>query len=402
MKNLKPLCLKNATVLSGHAVMESCSVLVEDAVIKDVFSAGRFAQRQFGPEVQVIDVQGAFLAPGFIDTHIHGYGGFGADDAVYPEPKGVNDVVESMVQLSRLLVKNGVTAFNPTLYPAAEGTMIDAITKIVSAMGKEDGSRIMGLHLEGPFLSPAKLGVQRPETISPVDLSYMERLMHASGGHIINMTAAPELTNFRELALYCAGKGIILQAGHTNACYEDMLEAMQAGTLHATHMFNAMSKLDQRNPNAVGAILTNPEASCEIIADGIHVHPTLLKLLAQNKRADKIVLVTDSLKCTDQETGTLYANGEEMVFSGGLYRRKADDVIAGSALTMIRGVKNLTGFGFSLEDAVKAASSNPARVMRYTKKGMIVPGLDADICVFDKDFKVILTIIGGEIKFSSL
>ena len=399
------ICLRNGTVLSGCATMEKCSVLVEDGSIAEVFSQERYSQKRLPPGVRVIDAEGAFIAPGFIDTHIHGYGGFGADDAVYsvdtacPEVKPEKAAVDSMLGMSRLLARNGVTAFNPTVYPAPGDIMTGAIAKIVSAMGKEDGARIMGLHLEGPFLSPKKLGVQRPETVSPADTTYMEKLWNASEGRIVNMTVAPEIENMRELAIYCAKKGIVLQAGHTDARFEDMIEGIQAGILHCTHMFNAMSKLDQRNPGAVGAILTHPEVSCEIIADGIHVHPNLFKLLAQNKPMDKIVLVTDSLKCTDQETGPLFANGEEMVFSGGLFKRKEDNIIAGSGITMIKGVKNLVKFGFSLENAVRAASSNPAMVMGYSKKGRLVPGMDADIVVFDKDFNVQTTIVGGEIRY---
>jgi N-acetylglucosamine-6-phosphate deacetylase len=396
------ICLHNGTVLSGYATMENCAVFVEDGTIKDVFSNKRFERKHFSPDVRLVDVGGAYIAPGFIDTHIHGYGGVGADDAVYPEIKPENEVVDCMIEMSRLLVKQGVTAFNPTVYPTLPEIMPDAITKIVSAMGREDGAKIMGLHLEGPFLSPSKLGVQRPETVSPVDLAYMEKLTRASRGHIVNMTVAPEIKNMRELALYCTGNGIVLQAGHTAASYENMAEGMQAGIFHTTHMFNAMSKLDQRNPGAVGAILTYSKMSCEIIADGVHVHPNMFKLLAKIKPMDKIVLVTDSLKCTDQETGPFFANGEEMVFSGGLFRRKEDDVIAGSGITMIRGVQNLVRFGFSPEDAVRAASSNPAAVMRYTKKGMIAPGMDADICVFDRDFTVRAVMAGGEIKYSNL
>jgi len=396
------LCLHNGTVISGYGAMEKCSIIVEYGAISEILSPQRFEQKHFGTDVQLIDVGGAFIAPGFIDTHIHGYCGHGTEDAVYPELKPENEVIESMIEMSRLLVKHGITAFNPTVYPASGDIMTKMVGKIVSAIGKEDGAKIMGLHLEGPFLSPLKLGVQRPETVSPVNLCYMENLWNASRGHIVNMTVAPEIENMRELALYCADKGIVLQAGHTNARFEDMIEGMQAGIFHATHMFNAMSKLDQRNPGAVGAILTHREMSCEIIADGVHVHPNLFKLLMQNKPMDKIVLVTDSLKCTDESEKPLYANGEEMVFSGGLFKRKEDDVIAGSNLTMMRGVENLVKFGFSLEDAVRAASCNPAAVMRYSKKGMLVPGMDADIVVFDKDFSVLITIVGGKIRYKKI
>jgi N-acetylglucosamine-6-phosphate deacetylase len=395
------VCLHNGTVFTGFAAMERCSVLVENGRIADVFSERRFAQKHFErSNIDIIDVDGAYISPGFIDTHIHGFGGFGTDDSLYRlegGPKGT----EAIVEMSRLLVKYGVTAFNPTLYPAPEKLLIKAVSKVAAAIGREPGAKIMGLHLEGPFISPEKLGVQRRETISPVDLYYMERLMLAADGHIVNMTVAPELKNMRELALFCIRMGIVLQAGHTDARYENMVEGMQAGILHTTHLFNAMSKLDHRNPNAVGAVLTHPEMSCEIIADGAHVHPDLFKLLQRTKPIDKIVLITDGLKPTTQEEGPFFANGEEVVFHDGLFHRKMDDVIAGSGLTMIQGVRNLVSFGFSLEDAVKTASSNPAAIMRYNRKGVIVPGMDADITVFDKDYRVMATMVCGELRFNA-
>ena len=255
----------------------------------------------------------------------------------------------------------------------------------------------MGLHLEGPFLSSSRLGVQKADTVMSVDLSFMEQLWEASGGKIVNMTVAPELKGMRELALFCIKKGIILQAGHTDAEYENMVEGMQAGILHSTHLFNAMKRMDHRNPNAVGAILIHPEMSCEIIPDGFHVHPNLYKLLLRNKPVNKIVMVTDSLRVTEQKEGPFLANGEEMLFQDGVFRRKSDNVIAGSSLTMIRGIQNLVEFGFGLEDAVKAASFNPAQVMRYVRKGAIVPGHDADLTVFDKNFNILMVLVGGRV-----
>jgi N-acetylglucosamine-6-phosphate deacetylase len=389
---MNPLCLHNGTVLTGFAVMEQCAVLIEDGVVSDVFSKKRFEQKRFPASAEILDVGGAYIAPGFIDTHIHGTGGYGTDDAS----------TESVIEMSRSLTKSGVTAFNPTLYPTGPEEMIEAVRKTAAAMGREPGARIMGLHLEGPFLSPSRLGVQRPETLKPVDIPYMERLWEAAGGHIVNMTVAPEIKGMRELALYCIKKGIILQAGHTDAKYENMVEGMQAGILHSTHLFNAMSKLDHRNPNAVGAILIHPEMSCEIIADGYHVHPDLFKLLLRDKSIDKIILVTDSLKPTGQQEGPFFANGEEVIFKDGVFHRKADGVIAGSGLTMIRGVQNLEASGFSLEDAVRAASFNPAQVMRYRGKGSLIPGNDADLVVFDRNFNILAVTVEGVLKYNLL
>lgn len=382
------ICLHNGTLLSGFSCMENCAVLIENGLIDDVFTEKRFAQKQFYSSTKIIDLQGAYIAPGFIDTHIHGFGGFGTDDCS----------TDSILKMSELLAQYGVSAFNPTIYPAEEETMIKTIKAVSAAIGKEKGARIMGLHLEGPFISPLKLGVQKPETVKAVDIPFMEKLWQAADGHIVNMTVAPELKGMRELALYCLKKGIVLQAGHTDAKYENMTEGMQAGILHSTHLFNAMSRLNHRNPNAAGAVLIHPEMACEIIADGVHVHPDLIKLLQRDKPLDKIVLITDALKPTEQKNGPFLANGEEVVFAEGCWHRKVDGVIAGSALTMIKGVKNLNSFGFSLSDSVRFASANPAQIMKYSNQGVIMPGKAADITVFDRDFEVKLSIINGDIK----
>lgn len=149
---------------------------------------------------------------------------------------------------------------------------------ILKAMGKEKGARILGMHLEGPFLSPERIGGQLAEGLSAVDLDYMKRIVKAGQGKIINMTVAPELKNMRELALYCISQGIILQAGHTNATYEQMIEGMQVKIMHLTHMFNAMRPLHHREPGVVGAGLIHQELSCEFIGDGVHTNPKLITL----------------------------------------------------------------------------------------------------------------------------
>lgn len=382
------ICLHNGTILNGFSVMENCAVLIEDGKVSDVFSEKRFVKKHFDSSTTLIDVNGSFISPGFIDTHIHGFNGHGTEDAS----------MESILAMSEDLAGYGVTAFNPTLYSSEENAFINEIKAITKAMGKESGARIMGIHLEGPFVSPEKAGVQRMETIRAVDLEMMQRLWDVSEGKIVNMTVAPELKGMRELALFCIKKGIVLQAGHTNAMYENMVEGMQVGILHSTHLFNAMSQMHHRNPGAVGAVLIHPEMSCEIIADGVHVHPDLIKLLLRDKPIDKIVLVTDALKPTEQGEGELFANGEKVLLEGGCFHRSTDGVIAGSALTMLHGVENLVEFGFPIADAVRCATINPAQIMNYTSKGRLVPGCDGDVIVFDRSFNILLSIIGGEIK----
>ncbi|HPE88634.1 MAG TPA: N-acetylglucosamine-6-phosphate deacetylase [Spirochaetia bacterium] len=379
------VCIHNATLLAGYAKMQSCAVLVEDGRIADVFSEKRLAQKRFPAGAAVYDAQGAYIAPGFIDTHIHGFAGYGTEDMS----------VDAVMAMSDRLGAYGVTSFCPTIYPMELGDMERSIEACVGAMGRETGAKVMGVHLEGPFVSLARLGVQRPEFVRPVDLEVMERLFRAGRGHITNMTVAPELKGMRELALYCLSRGIVLQAGHTDATYENMMEGMQAGILHSTHFFNAMSRLHHRDPGAVGAILINPELSCEIIADGRHVHPDLIRLLLRDKPQSKVVLVTDALKPTEQERCPLYANGEEVVMEEGVFHRKSDGVIAGSCLTMIAGVRNLVDWGVAVEAAVEMAASNPARIVGLGKRGLLVPGYEADLVVFGKDFSVLASMVGG-------
>ena len=331
------ICLHNATVLTGFSVMENCAVYIKNNRIADVFSERRFLQKQFNPKVKIINANGAYIAPGFIDTHIHGIGGYGTDDYK----------ADSILEMSEILARYGVTSFIPTLYAAPEKEMTRGIKAIVKAMGHEKGAHILGMHLEGPFISPERLGVQSPNSISPVDLPLMKRLWKASKGKIINMTLAPELKHTRELALFCIEQGIIMQAGHTNATYQNMLEGMQVRIMHTTHLFNAMSRMHHRDPGAVGAVLIHPELSCEFIADGIHIDPNLIKLLVQYKPLDKLVVVTDSLKPTKQKAEHLFANNEEVYLDKCFYR-KSDNVIAGSAMTMIDSVKNLVSWGLSV------------------------------------------------------
>lgn len=380
------ICLHNANILTGYSSMNNCAVLLKDYKIIDVFNETRFNTKQFKEDVKFIDMQGAYIAPGFMDSHIHGIGGFGTDDLS----------ADSILQMSEILPRFGVTSFIPTLYSAPKEQFLKAIRAVVAAMGHEKGAKIQGLHLEGPFISPDRLGVQNPDSLSPVDLKYMDEILEAAQGHIINMTVAPELKKMRELALYCVSKGIVLQAGHTNATYDQMVEGMQVRILHTTHLFNAMSRMHHRDPGAVGAVFIHPEMSCELIADGIHINPNFIKFLLRCKPLDKLVLVTDSLKTTQQQNEPLIANGDEVYLDKCFYR-KSDNVIAGSALTMIEGVKNLVSFGLSLEQAVQMASTNPAKIMRREHLGLIAPGYDADLVVFNKNFDILYTIINGKI-----
>lgn len=375
------ICLHNANVLTGFSVMQNCAVYIKNDKIADVYSEQRFQQKKFSPKVKIINVNGAYIAPGFIDTHIHGIGGFSADDADS----------KSILKMSDILASYGVTSFIPTIGATPEKQLMPKIKAVLKAMGREKGAHILGIHLEGPFLSPERIGGQEQEGISPVDLAYMERIYKTAKGKIINMTVAPELKGMRDLALYCIEKGIILQAGHTNATYDQMIEGMQANIMHVTHMFNAMRPLHHREPGTVGAALTHPEISCEIIGDGVHVNPNLIQLLMKSKPLSQLVLITDSLKYAKAE---IPADAD--FYFEQCFKRKADNVIIGSGITMLDGFKNLVSYGIPPEKAIRMASVNPAKIMQQPHKGLIIPGYDADLVVFNQDFDIIHTIIDGQ------
>ena len=376
------ICLHNATVLTGFSAMPDCAVYIKNNKIANVYSEARFKQKNFDKKVKIIDVNGAYVTPGFIDSHIHGIGGYSADDGDY----------KSILKMSEILPKFGITSFIPTIGATPEKELIKKIKAVLKAMGKEKGANILGIHLEGPFLSPEKIGGQEKNGISPVNMEYLKRIISAGKGKIINMTVAPELKYMRELALYCLENGIILQAGHTNATYAQMIEGMQAGIFHATHMFNAMRAMHHREPGTVGAILTHPEMSCELIADGVHVNSHLFKLLTQCKLMSQIVLVSDSLKYAKTEIPA-----DVDLYFDKCFKRKSDDVIMGSGSTVLDGFQNLIKHGFSVENAVQTATFNPARILKQENKGRIIPGMDADMNVFDKNFNLQLSIIKGRI-----
>ena len=366
--------------------MKNCAVFIKENKIVDVFNEERFLKKSFDQNTVVIDAKGAYLTPGLIDTHIHGIKGYGVED----------EEEKSILKMSEALVEFGVTSFIPTLYTQSKDKMLKSIKAIAKAMGKEKGARILGMHLEGPFISKERLGVQKEEDVLAPSIPVLDEFLEAAQGHIINMTVAPEIKGMRELALYALSKGIVLQAGHTNATYAQMIEAMQARIFHVTHLFNAMSRMHHRDPGVVGAVFIHPELSCEIIADGIHINPEIIKFLLTCKSLDKVVLVTDSLKPTKQTKKPLIANGEEVYLDKCFYR-KSDDAIAGSALTMIDSVKNIVSYGFHLEQAIHMAATNPARIMRQEHLGIIAPGYDADLVLLSEKLSVLYTIIQGKI-----
>lgn len=388
---MKKICLHNGMVYTGITKKGNSSVLFEHGVITNVLSDRRFLQMPDASSYEILDVQGLGIAPGLIDSHIHGIGGFGTEDLSE----------DSIAGMSEILPRFGVTSFCPTIYPMAPEDMDQAITSVVKVIGKEPGAHVLGIHMEGPFISKEKLGVQRGEYVLPVDISVLEHLWEVSRGTIISMTVAPEVRGMRELALNAARKGIVLQVGHSNANYNQMVEGIEAGILHTTHFFNAMRSLHHRDPGVVGAILIHPEVSCEVIPDGRHLHPAIISFLIKEKGTSKVVLVSDGLRPTAQKTPPFFANHEEVEIRDGVFYRTKDGTIAGSSLTLNTGVFNITEMDVSLQDALKMASLNPARTLeRDHLCGSLLPGRRADLIVFDRQMKIYKTFIRGAEVYS--
>ena len=370
----------NTRVITPENILPNYCVEIQNGKIAALFPHTKLQSLPKGADV--IEAHDAYCAPGLIDMHIHGFAGAGVELGT----------AQALLKMSEALHKVGVTSFCPTLYCAQPRDMMYLIQHTVTAFGKEKGAHLIGYHLEGPFISPLKPGVMKPRDISPIQIPVLEQLYKAAKGHITSMTIAPELPGIEQVVAFCKKHHILLQAGHTNATYEEFLKGAKLGITHTTHLFNAMSSFNHRAPGAAGAVLLHPDISAEIIADGVHVHPDVVSFLSRVKPIKNIVLVTDALLPTHQGKAPFIANGEEVVFDK-VWKRKSDQVIAGSGLTMLRGIENLVAWGYTLPQAVACASTNPARLLGLSHKGSLEIGKDADIVLFDDHFRPIQTLL---------
>ena len=369
----KRTILQHALVVTPREILTDYCVWIED---------GRIAQ--LSPSLpadttswQIHDVHNAWIIPAWIDLHIHGMGGFGPELGT----------PQALLNMSTCLATQGVGAFCPTLYCAKPAQMASLLTQLLPAFGKETGARLIGFHLEGPFISPQKPGVMRPEDIAPANLKSFQQIYDAAEGKIAIVTLAPEVPGVGDIIDFCIQKNIVVQAGHTNATYEQMQTAFDKGVCRVTHFGNAMSGLHQRAPGVMGAVLNNPAISCEVIADGKHVHPALLELLRRVKPISQITAITDALRPTQQSHGPFLANAEEVVLAEGVWKRKSDNVTAGSALTMREALSQLLQAGYTFTEATHCTSINAAQLMKLST-GSIQTGANADLLVLTKDLRL--------------
>ena len=372
----------NANVFTGKRFIKNGAVLVEDGKISGVY------EKDYPTINKNINIKGKIIAPGFIDTHFHGIGGYSF------QVQSEKDVLN----ISKILPQFGVTSFVATISRMTNNKdeIIGDIKAVVEAKGKEQGAQILGIHLEGPFLSKGKRGGQIEDGIIPIDLEFMDELWSVSQGLIVSMTVAPELENIEKLVKYCQKKGIVLQAGHTCASYEQMRNAFNLGITHITHAYNAMTSFHHRCPGVVGAVLENDDVSCEIIADGCHVHSAAVKILMKCKSAEKIVLITDAQKFCKTNRKTYTECGIKYELDK-CWCRQSDKTIIGSNISLLDGVRNFLSWGADLKNTLMAASKNPAKILNLKNKGEIKKGFDADFVVLDETCNLLRTYIKGNL-----
>jgi len=338
-----------------------------------------------------LDFPDLVLAPGFIDIHIHG----GAGHDVMETDEAAREKIE------RQLARHGVTAYLPTTVTAPQDRILHALEhlgKAVTHSSRNIGRAVpVGIHLEGPFISHAKRGVHPPASLVPPSPAALDRFWQASVGTIRMMTVAPELPGAIETIAHARALGVHSSLGHSNATYAEARAGIAAGADHATHTFNAMRPLDHRDPGILGAILEDTGLTADIIADGVHVDPSIIRLFLRVKGEDGAILITDAISATGMPDGTYSLGGFAVQVKGN--RCELEGKLAGSVLTLDRAVRNVMDFaGWKLQQAVKLATLNPAKLLGIAdERGMLAPGRRADMVALTLKGEVVYTIIAGEL-----
>jgi N-acetylglucosamine-6-phosphate deacetylase len=364
-------------------------VVVEDGRIVEIFSR---SQKESPTGARVVDFHDAILAPGFFDIHIHGGAGIDLMRAPVPE----------LPRLGHFLTQHGVTGYFPTTVAApldATYTALERLADAIEAPAPSNGSpvqaRPLGIHLEGPFLSHKRRGVHPPEYLVEPTVPIFDRLWQAARGHVSMITIAPEIPGAIDVISEAAKRKVCVSIGHSDSQLATARHAVAAGARHATHTFNAMRPLDHREPGIIGEVLSDDSITADLIADGIHVSPEVVKVFLHSKGRERAVLITDAISATGMPDGRYQLGPIEVDVKDG--KCTANGSLAGSVLTMDRAVRNVTKFSdWSLRDAVRAATFNPARAVGLTRThGVLTAGANADFTVLNASGGVVKTIVAG-------
>jgi N-acetylglucosamine-6-phosphate deacetylase len=359
------------------------AILFRDGVIETVGPRGAVTLPAGAREVIATD---KIAAPGFLDVHIHGAGG-----------RDVMEATEDALQaVSRMVATHGTTSFVATTVTASPESICrsaQGIAGYISTQHQSDECRadILGIHFEGPFISPARRGVHPPEFLKLPSADLLEQFIDAAKGNARILTLAPELLGAMPCIDAARKAGLLVAIGHTDANYEQARAAIARGARHAVHVYNAMRPFSHRDSGVIGAVLTTPEVTAELIADGVHVDETAMRLLLQAKGSGGVILVSDGISATGMPDGKYTLGSFEVTVSGGVCRN-LEGKLAGSTLTLDRALRNIVNLGVPLADALRMLTLNPATLLGIEfKKGSLRPGADADILLLDESLHITQT-----------
>lgn len=382
-----PTIIKNARIVAETGTYDLAWLLVENGRISTFASGDPPAL----PKVNIIDAAGATLLPGFIDIHTHGADGFDVMDGD----------VESLAGMARFFARDGVTAFLATTWTDSGERIGRALRSIAAARDlRLDGARLLGAHLEGPYLNAEKCGAQHSAYIRRADPA--EALPWLDLNVIRLLSLAPDFAQNHWLIKEAVSRGVTVSVAHSNADFDQIRSARDQGLSHATHAFNAMSPLHHREPGVVGAVLSLDNINCELICDLEHVHPAAIDILWRCKGADRLILITDSVKLAGMPDGRYRLSHQDVEKKHGSVRICADGTLAGTTLTMNAALRNLMSVTNLTVDALwRTSSLNAARAIGIEdNKGSIAPGKDADLVVVDDKLGVQLTMVEGRIAYA--
>ncbi|MBC1499992.1 N-acetylglucosamine-6-phosphate deacetylase [Listeria weihenstephanensis] len=376
--------IKNVGIAQGQDLVEAAVVINQNKIQRVLIDEDLNVDEYF--QENIIDGDNKLLIPGMIDVHIHGAHNFDMMDGT----------TESIQAVSRACAKTGCTSFLVTSVSSSLEALLLMIEQTKAVIGKEEGAKIAGIHLEGPYLNVEKKGMQNPIHLRHPDLKEMATIFDVADGLIKMVTIAPELPGGLELIHFLRERGVIVAIAHSNATYEQAQLAFSHGATHITHCFNAMPAIHHRAPGLVTAALEDDSVSVQAIVDGVHLHPGIVRLMHKIKGPDKMVLTTDALQAMGVGDGEYLFGGHQVTVKEGVARLH-DGTLASSTVTMNRSLQLSTEFGTPLENSIQMATSTPATILGMANVGSIKEGFVADLVLVDEEFNVVKTWINGEV-----
>ncbi|MDT8304013.1 MAG: N-acetylglucosamine-6-phosphate deacetylase [Sedimentisphaerales bacterium] len=379
------LLITNCRLYDVADEAQTTSILIENGRITQI--------GQINPPAgcNTLEAQGRIAAPGFIDVHIQGAGGADVLDAT----------PEALKAISQTCARFGVTSFLATTVFKPEQKN-EHLSVSADHVGRDlGGANLLGIHLEGPFISMQKKGMIQPDCICPPSMQVIDKIQDITNGQLKMMTIAPELPDCAQIIKCLIDSSVIASFGHSSATYEQTIEGFNAGISHVTHLFNAMPSLHHRAPGSLAAIFQTQHITAQLIPDGVHIHPAVVKLAYVLLGPDRIIPITDGMQALGLGDGKFIYNSIEYESKNGTARYE-DGTLIGTALGISQLLERLTSFtGCPFETAIKTVTQKTAELLGIEdKKGSIAPGKDADLVLLDRNYKVQTTIVAGKVVFS--